>query len=51
VSKLPSQRLSAGQENGLPRRTSWLIQPGAPEVVLAREERTLIVLFEEWRYR
>ncbi len=43
MSKLPAQRLSAGQENGL--RTGWLIQPGAPEMVLAREEKTAIVLF------
>jgi hypothetical protein len=42
---LPAQRLSAGQENGL--HTCWLIQPGAPERVLGREEKTLIVLFAE----
>jgi hypothetical protein len=36
--QLPAQRLSAGQENGL--RTGWLVQPGAPEIVLGWEKNT-----------
>ena len=44
---LPAQRRSAGQESG--RRTGWMIQPGAPEMLIAEEGEAFDFLYLEER--
>jgi hypothetical protein len=46
---LPAQRRSAGQESG--RRTGWMIQPGAPEVMIVEEEKAFDFLVWRSGYR